>query len=511
MSLQADEAARLAYFRKVEKLYERKIAAIYRDALATIRADMAKIYDKHAVNGVLTKAEMTRYNRLASMEDQIVGTIKPAVNQSIKTIDRLKPEEYGQAFFRTAWAIDNAAGVGLNWGLLNKDTIVANLNNPSYARAVTYIRQDAEGIARIAVNQGLALGKSYPTMMKDLKEVITRENYQTMRILRTELHSAQEAGTAAGYLKAQEQGVRGDMVWDATLDGDTREEHAAMDGVMRDEDGWFRGALIARYPGDPELDAGQRINCRCSMRFELEGFSPTIRRSREDGIIPYQTYRDWSEDRKVFGNTGNSGKKKTVVTREMIAQRTGIDISGSKLDIEDLEFVTDRIVELNKEFKTEVKSIAEELNPNAYASSSGNRLFINSEFVNNKKEFQLHLDQEVASGWHPAGTNTLKGIIDHEMGHNITNTSIGIYDMSKSFPKILESGRPHIEFTEKAIDIRKRYTSSTDKKNFISTYANTSLDEFIGESMSMVMNNPNPSTYAKELYDLVVEYRGRKP
>jgi hypothetical protein len=301
MSLQADEAARLAYFRKVEKLYERRIAAIYREALATIRSDMAKIYDKHAVNGVLTKAEMTRYNRLSSMEDQIVGTIKPAVNQSIKTIDRLKPEEYGQAFFRTAWAMDNAAGVGLNWGLLNKDTIVANLNNPSYARAVTYIRQDAEGIARIAVNQGLALGKSYPTMMRDLKEVVTRENYQTMRILRTELHSAQEAGTAAGYLKAQEQGVRGDMVWDATLDGDTREEHAAMDGVMRDEDGWFRGALIARYPGDPELDAGMRVNCRCSMRFELEGFSPTIRRSREDGIIPYQSYRDWSEDRKVFG------------------------------------------------------------------------------------------------------------------------------------------------------------------------------------------------------------------
>jgi hypothetical protein len=301
MSLQADEAARLAYFRRVEKLYERRIAAIYREALATIRADMAKIYDKHAVNGVLTKAEMTRYNRLSSMEDQIVGTIKPAVNQSIKTIDRLKPEEYGQAFFRTAWAIDNAAGVGLNWGLLNKDTIVANLNNPSYARAVTYIRQDAEGIARIAVNQGLALGKSYPTMMKDLKDVITRENYQTMRILRTELHSAQEAGTAAGYLKAQEQGVRGDMVWDATLDDRTRQEHQDMDGVMRDEDGWFRGALIARYPGDPELDAGQRINCRCSMRFELEGFSPTIRRSREDGILPYQTYRDWSEDRKVFG------------------------------------------------------------------------------------------------------------------------------------------------------------------------------------------------------------------
>ena len=300
MSIESDEAKRTAAFLRSEKIYERQVAMIYREALDEIRADMSRIYEKYARNGVLTKADMTRYNRLVSMEESIVGIIKPAVQASIKVIDKLKPEEYGEAFFRTGWVMDNGTGVALNWGPLDKNAVIMNLDNPAYDKSTKILLADGVGSARIAVSQGLALGKSYPQMMKDLKELITKKNYETMRILRTELHAAQEAGTSAAYDMAIAQGVNGNVVWQATLDGNTRPTHGAMDGVIRNEKGLFVGSLRARYPGDYELDVGDRCNCRCTTRIDVDGLTPLLRRTREDGVVPYQTYSTWSKDRKVF-------------------------------------------------------------------------------------------------------------------------------------------------------------------------------------------------------------------
>jgi uncharacterized protein with gpF-like domain len=312
VSLAADERAREAYFRRAEKQYEKEIAAIFREALDEIRVEMSKVYDKYAINGLLTKAEMTRYNRLASLEKNIQSIVSPAAKSATKMIDRLKPEEYGEAFFRTAWAIDNATGVGLDWGMLDKKVIKANLSNVFFKEAENAFWFNANSQLKTAISNGLALGQSYPDMMKDLKGFLNRKNFEIMRVLRTELHDAQEAGVKASYSEAMDQGVMGSMVWVATLDGKTRDMHQEMDGVKaewvdppdeKSEGDWLftlPNGEKAKYPGDANLSAGNRVNCRCDIRFELEGFAPEIRRSREDGVIPYQTYNEWSRDRRVF-------------------------------------------------------------------------------------------------------------------------------------------------------------------------------------------------------------------
>jgi SPP1 gp7 family putative phage head morphogenesis protein len=300
LSLAADEKANAAYFERIEKKYEKDIAKIYRDALAEIRKEMSQVYEKYSTKGVLTKAEMTRYNRLVALEKRINDIMNPANKAAIKVIDRLKPEEYGEAYFRAAWAIDNATGVALDWGALDKKALIENLDNPFYTSATETILRTQEPQFRNAINRGLTLGQSYPDMMKDMRKAVNGKNFEVMRILRTELHAAQEAGTSAGYAEARDQGVEGVDVWVATLDNRTRDSHAAMDGVERDADGYFHGEITAEYPGDPGLDAAERINCRCSIRFQIDGMSPALRRSKEDGVIPYQTYRDWSENKTMF-------------------------------------------------------------------------------------------------------------------------------------------------------------------------------------------------------------------
>jgi len=285
-----------------ERYYEREVQRQLRDALDTIRGKMARIYDKYSVDGALTKAEMTRYNRFSAMEKEMLAVMNETTRKNLRTIDRLKPEQYGESFFRYAWAIDNAVGVRLNYGPLNRDAIIAVLDNEFYRISRQRYGMDARLQIRQTLAQGVAQGASYPQMSRELGRAMNITASRAMRILRTEGQDAANTGQDAAYIKAQEEGIDGAVIWDATLDGSTRPTHQAMDGQERGEDGLFNGPGANRvpYPAHESLPASERIFCRCNMRFQVKGFEPAIRRSREDGLIPYQKYSDWKSDRKTW-------------------------------------------------------------------------------------------------------------------------------------------------------------------------------------------------------------------
>jgi len=286
-----------------EAKYEKKVAIALRDALDKMRAEMQRIYDKYAVDGLLTKAEMTKYMRYASMEKQMLAALDPALQKTLITIKRLTPEQYEEAFFRYAWAMDNATGLRLSWGMLNLDSLrasfkVSDLANKEMAEALKNYTMSARRKIRQALLDGLAQGKSYQDMARNLKEALNKTYLDAMRIMRTEGQSAQNEAQYDVYLRAEEQGIQGGRVWSATLDERTRDMHAAMDGNTPDSDGLYRlpNGETAPYPSWDGLSAENRINCRCSERFEIEGYGPQLRRTRDQGVIPYQTYEEWIKE-----------------------------------------------------------------------------------------------------------------------------------------------------------------------------------------------------------------------
>jgi SPP1 gp7 family putative phage head morphogenesis protein len=261
---------------------------------------MSKLYEKYAVDGLLSTADMARYARYASMESNILAKLDPAIRASMATMKRLQPDQYNAAFFRAAWRIDNESGIALNWGVINTDAIrsayaLTDPANKAMAEALKNYSMRARRVIRVALNDGLAQGKSYYDMMKDIKDALNKTNFDAMRIIRTEGQSATNAGTADAYDRALEDGVKGSVVWSSTLDDRTRDQHKAMDGQVRDEDGMFHfpNGEIAPYPCWEGLSAENRINCRCGIRMEIDGYSPQLRRSRDEGVIQYQTYDQW--------------------------------------------------------------------------------------------------------------------------------------------------------------------------------------------------------------------------
>lgn len=96
-------------------------------------------------------------------------------------------------------------------------------------------------------------------------------------IARTEAMASLHQSSIEAMEQAIEKGqVRADAVtkvWLATRDGRTRDTHRALNGQaigFRDV-GWITssGALL-RYPGDPQAPAAETVNCRCSIRMDVD-------------------------------------------------------------------------------------------------------------------------------------------------------------------------------------------------------------------------------------------------
>lgn len=108
---------------------------------------------------------------------------------------------------------------------------------------------------------------------------------------------------------------------------------------------------------------------------------------------------------------------------------------------------------------------------------------------NMQKQLQELID-DVASMWSPAGTGTVKGVIDHEIGHWIDHR----YNISQ------DRGIRRL--------FRTYHEKGSDKKmgSALSRYANKNAKEFVAEAWREYRNNPTPRPVAKEVGDIIMSY-----
>jgi len=123
--------------------------------------------------------------------------------------------------------------------------------------------------------------------MRGFREIgTTGISAKAERIMRTELLTIQNS---ASWIKLNDAKTRfPDLkkVWFATGDDRTRDVHLAAHGQVVDVDEPFIvGGEEARFPGDPLLSPGNRINCRCR-------------------VIPYR--EEWGEVDDLYGPLNQS-------------------------------------------------------------------------------------------------------------------------------------------------------------------------------------------------------------
>lgn len=303
---------------------ERKILIAYKEALDDIRKTLGKIYEKYAKNGELTYAEMTKYNRLKSLHDQLTRTMGPVLSKNGKTVEKLAEIQYQESFYLNAWAFDQHAGMQFSWGLLNENAVKAAVTNSKWRHymdiAIKDLKLKSLSDLDRAITQGLIRGYSYEHMARDVKKALGLSAKKARLIAQNEAARAQMVGKLETHRQADKMGIISKAIWDATLDRRTRPEHGALDqkeGTLRElASGVEVPMWYAHFPDGgadwvegPKLsgNASMDINCRCTVTRRFEGYEPKSRWAREDPeksgkIIPMTTFENWSEERGISKN-----------------------------------------------------------------------------------------------------------------------------------------------------------------------------------------------------------------
>lgn len=118
--------------------------------------------------------------------------------------------------------------------------------------------------------QGILQGESMDKIAERLQNVTDMNESSAIRNARTMTTAAENGGRLDGMKAAEEKGIVYEKQWMATPDDRVRESHALIDGESVPLEEYFSNDLL--YPGDPDGEAAEVYNCRCTMVRNLIGF-----------------------------------------------------------------------------------------------------------------------------------------------------------------------------------------------------------------------------------------------
>lgn len=292
--------------RRLERGTERELARAYAESLRAVKRRLTGYYERYSVGGRLTYEDMLNYKRLQRLEQEVLEVLRALTNTTARQTRAIAREALQEAYYRSVYAIERAANIRIMYGMLNREAIEQAIQMPiaglTLNETLSNRRREITRAIRQNITQGLIQGSSYRQMAERLNNTFNRDYSKAIRVVRTETHRVQNQARDRAFDQAKEKGIKTRKIWVATLDGDTRDTHQDLDGQVADENGYFhyRG-MRTRYPGgwgSAEMD----INCRCTIRSEIVGYEPQVRRARENRqqrgeLISHVNYEQWRRER----------------------------------------------------------------------------------------------------------------------------------------------------------------------------------------------------------------------
>ena len=214
----------------------------------------------------MIQSKIYQKNFQEQLQRQVDGILKQMQLKEYLTVSDYLNDCYTNGFVGT---IFDAHGQGI--------PIITPIDQASMVRAVqleskinkglyTRLGEDVDLLKRkitAQISRGISTGMSYAQVAKQLENYTRIGFNNAVRIARTEGHRIQTTAAMDAMESAKEKGADILKQWDATLDDNTRESHAMVDGEIREIDKPFSNGLM--FPGDPNGGAAEVVNCRCAI------------------------------------------------------------------------------------------------------------------------------------------------------------------------------------------------------------------------------------------------------
>lgn len=275
---------------------ERDLAKRYASLLLAIQSVLGEFYRRYETDGRLTYVEVIRYDRLKRLNNEIIELINEEDKSVRREIFGHLENQYQEAFYRVAHAIETIAKAKLNYSAVRREVLDEAVNidftGLTLNERLEKRRQELIYSMREAIVRGLHQGKTYRQMANDIKDELEGDLAKAQRIVRTEAHRVRELAGLKSVQHAAKQGIVMTKTWNTVEDERVRVRHSKLNGVTLPHDGLFRiDGYEAPAPGQfgaPEMD----INCRCFLTYEIKEITKP-----QYSELANMSYDEWLKER----------------------------------------------------------------------------------------------------------------------------------------------------------------------------------------------------------------------
>lgn len=357
------------------KTVERKIQAEYKRAAKEVQASMDKYLAHYAKNdaemlakfkaGEITKKELTDWrtkqmlitDKWRDMENNLTNVYMNADKVAAGLIQDHRFDVYALNYNYGIYEIEESVHLNTAFALYDKDTVARLVKDnpkllpPPGKTTSEKIRRGElqkwnQRQIRSVMTQGILQGESIDKISKRLAKAVSEKNsYSHIRAARTMTTGAENAGRLDSYERAEEMGIKMGKTWLAVHDEKTRDSHVEIDGesvpvddpfVLTNSDGSTSELM---FPGDPDGDAEQVYNCRCTMVgtvLSVNGVDISDLTNEDDWEDKWDIdYEAWKNSREQASAEPDTDEK-PVVDNPSIAYTT----LSTKLEAQGIDYKT---------------------------------------------------------------------------------------------------------------------------------------------------------------------------
>lgn len=295
------------YIDKLINQADKEIETLFAKRLKEIKQIIANMYEKYDRDEPqVTWTEFNKYNRLNKELNRIGQMLSQDYREVAKAIKQSQQNVYIEKYMMSLFLYEVASQTSMNFDIPTTQTIQTAIEQPiEFIKLVPTLqkhRDDTLKRIRMHITQGIMSGEGYSKIAKALRDDLGMAKAQSVRVARTETGRALSQAGLDSAMVAKDNGINMKKRWYATKDTRTRDTHRHLDGTSVDiEDNFHSSGCVGPAPKlfVGVASAKENINCRCKLLYYIdEDELPTVMRTKEDGVIPFTTYRDWEKEKR---------------------------------------------------------------------------------------------------------------------------------------------------------------------------------------------------------------------
>lgn len=295
------------YIDKLINQADKEIETLFAKRLKEIKQIIANMYEKYDRDEPqVTWTEFNKYNRLNKELNRIGQMLSQDYREVAKAIKQSQQNIYIEKYMMSLFLYEVASQTSMNFDIPTAQTIQTAIEQPiEFIKLVPTLqkhRDDTLKRIRMHITQGIMSGEGYSKIAKALRDDLGMAKAQSVRVARTETGRALSQAGLDSAMVAKDNGINMKKRWYATKDTRTRDTHRHLDGTSVDiEDNFHSSGCVGPAPKlfVGVASAKENINCRCKLLYYIdEDELPTVMRTKEDGVIPFTTYRDWEKEKR---------------------------------------------------------------------------------------------------------------------------------------------------------------------------------------------------------------------